>query len=131
MGNKLSTQSADIKPTPVINVRGKKGETFTGVLVSHKTHPNGYKNEKGVEGVHNIYEFIVEETDMTAQIKKGKEYVDTEFSEGDTVCLFAPTRLNNALRQAEKGMRLKITSDGMGKATKFGGKPYEYTVEIL
>lgn len=131
MGTKLSTASADIKPTPVINVRGTKGETFTGTLISHKTHPNGYKNEKGEEGVHNIYEFVVEETDMSAQIKSGKEYVDADISDGDTVNLFAPTRLNNALRQAEKGMRLKITYLGKGKATKFGGKPHEYDVEVI
>lgn len=131
MGTKLSTASAELKNSPVVNVRGAKGEYFIGTWVGHKTVANGYKNDKGEEGSHQIYTFTIEDTDMGTQIKQGKEYIDTEVSEGMEVVLFAPTRLHNALRQAEKGMKLKITYLGKGKATKFGGKPHDYEVEIL
>jgi len=129
MGTKLSTSS--LESTPVINVRGDKGQYFVGKLLSHKTTPSQYKDEKtGEPKVHHIYEFAIEDTNMRIERKEGKEYVEAKVIEGDTVSIFAPTRLNNALRQATAGQRITIKYLGMGKATKFGGKPHDYEVEV-
>lgn len=131
MGTKLSTASPDMKNTPVVNVRGTKGEYFQGILTGSRAVKSGFKNEDGSDKTQNIYEFTVEDTDMEIVIKDGKEYKPVEIGEGDAVSMFAPTRLNNALRQATKGMRLKITYLGLGKAAKKGGKPHEYDVEVI
>lgn len=128
---KLSTASAEMKNTPVVNVRGAKGEYFEGILNGSRPVKSAYKNEDGSDKMQNIYEFIVEDTTMGIQIKKDKEYIDATVEAGDTVSMFAPTRLNNALRQATNGMRLKITYLGLGKAAKKGGKPHEYDVEVI
>lgn len=131
MGNKLSTASPDMKNTPLVNVRGTKGEYFIGTLTGVKAVKSGFKNEDGSDKTQNVYSFTVEDTTMAIVIKEGKEYVDAPINEGDAVDMFAPTRLNNALRQATKGMQLKITYLGLGKAAKKGGKPHEYDVEVL
>lgn len=132
MGQKLSTASAEMKNTPVVHVRGTKGQFFQGVLVSSRAVKSGFKDEKtGEDRFQNIYEFTVENTDMEVMLKEGKEYKNVDIGEGDTVSMFAPTRLNNALRQATKGMTLKITYLGLGKAAKKGGRPHEYDVEVI
>jgi hypothetical protein len=132
MGTKLSTASAEMKNTPVVNVRGTKGDTFQGILMGSRAVKSGFKDEKtGEDKFQNIYEFTVEDTTMEVSVKDGKEYKPVDISDGDTVSMFAPTRLNNALRQATKGMRLKITYLGLGKAAKKGGKPHEYDVEVI
>lgn len=131
MGTKLSTASPEMKNTPVVNVRGAKGEYFQGILTGVRAVKSGFKNDDGSDKTQNIYEFTVEDTDMEVSIKEGKEYIAANVGDGDTVGIFAPTRLNNALRQATNGMRLKITYLGLGKAAKKGGKPHEYDVEVI
>lgn len=131
MGTKLSTASKEIKNTPVVNVRGTKGEYFQGILTGVRTVKSGFQNEDGSDKTQNIYEFTIEDTTMAIVVKEGKEYIDVDTKEGDTVSMFAPTRLNNALRQATNGMRLKITYLGLGKAAKKGGRPHEYDVEVI
>ena len=93
--------------------------------------PSQYKNEDGSAKNYNVYEFAIEDTDMPIQKKDGKEYIEAEVTAGDSVSVFAPTRLNNALTKANNGDRIKITYMGLGKATKFGGKPHEFDVEVL
>jgi hypothetical protein len=129
MGTKLSTSSKE--GTPVVNVKSVTGQYFVGTLESHKQIDSQYKNEDGTAKKFDIYQFLVEDTDMAIQRKQGKEYVDADVSVGTEVSIFASTRLNNALRQAKNGDRLKITYLGLGKATKFGGKPHQYDVEVL
>lgn len=132
MGTKINTSSSNFAPTPTMDVRNKKGQYFVGTLTGHKSQPNGYKNEKtGAENHYEIYSFSVEDTDMDASIKNGKDYAPATIEEGAAVALFAPTRLHNALRQVTVGQRVKITYLGQGKATKFGGKPYDYEVEVI
>lgn len=129
MGMKLSTNS--MNSSPLVNVRDAKGQYFIGVLGEHRQTDSQYKNEDGTAKKYDIYEFAIEDTDMAIQKKEGKEFVNVNVAEGDTVTVFAPTRLNNALKQAPKGSKIKITYMGLGKATKFGGKPHEYEVEVL
>lgn len=130
MGTKLNTSSGT--NTPVVSVKEKKGTYFVGMLKGYRAQESGYKNEKtGADNPYHIYEFGVVDTDMGVQIKQGKEYVDTDIGENAVVCLFAPTRLHNALKQASMGQTIKITYLGLGKATKFGGKPHEYDVEVV
>lgn len=129
MGTKLSTGSMDA--TPLVNIREQKGQFFIGTLGEHRQIDSQYKNEDGTAKKFDIYDFAIEDTDMAIQKKEGKEYVEAKVEVGDTVAVFAPTRLNNALRRAVPGARLKITYMGLGKATKFGGKPHEFDVEVL
>lgn len=133
MGTKLSTASQELKKTPLVNVRGEKGEYFIGVLVGSRAVKSSFKNEDGSDKVQNVYEFAPEDTDMGIVIKDegAKEYRAATEAECETVGIFAPTKLNNALKQAEKNMRLKITYLGLGKAAKKGGRPHEYDVEII
>ena len=107
MGQKLSTGSLDA--TPLVNVRDQKGQYFIGTLGEHRQIDSQYKNEDGTAKKYDIYDFAVEDTDMAIQKKEGKEYIDVNVSQGDTVAIFAPTRLNNALKRAPKDSRLKIT----------------------
>jgi len=125
----LSTTT--LESTPIVNVRGEKGQFFVGTLVGHKSVESQYKDDKGNKKNFDIYDFTIEDGDMQVQKKVGKEYVDTPVGVGDSVAVFAPTRLNNALKQAAVGSRIKITYLGLGKATKRGGKPHEYEVEVL
>jgi hypothetical protein len=129
MGTKLSTRS-DSKSV-VVNVRGEKGQFFQGELAAHKQADSKYTNEDGSKKKLEIYEFKVEDTNMQLQKQEGKEYVEATVAPGDIVSLFAPTRLNNALRQASVGQHIKFTYLGLGKATGRGGKPHEYDVEAI
>jgi hypothetical protein len=129
VGTKLSTNS--LGSSVVVNVRGEKGTYFVGKLLAHKSVASQYKDEAGNAKNHEVYEFSVEDTTMDTQKKEGKEYKNVDVAAGDSVSIFAPTRLNNALRQAEVGWKIKITYLGLGKATKFGGKPHDYEVESL
>jgi hypothetical protein len=106
MGTKLSTQGSSSSVTA--NVRGEKGQYFIGKLLAHKTAASAYKNEDGSAKNYDIYEFSVEDTNMETTKKDGKEYKPVDVAPGDAVSIFAPTRLNNALRQAEVGWKIKI-----------------------
>lgn len=142
MTNKLSTKPESL---PTVNVkndaeaqRRKKAkeapQTMIGTLVDYKAQKSGFKNEKtGEDNPYHIYTFKLVETDMSVTIKVAKdEYVDAPVEEGDLVTVFAPTQLHTALRKAEKGMTLKITYLGKGKANAHGGKAHEYEdVEIV
>lgn len=118
---KLSTQG-NMKKTPIVHVRGEKKSYFVGTLMASRLVKSQFANPDGTEKMQSVYEFAVEDTDME---------VAGDVENGGTVCIFAPTRLNNALRQATVGQRIKITYLGLGKATKHGGKPHEYEVEVL
>lgn len=122
MGNKLSTASPDMKKTPLVNVRGEKKSYFIGKLLGVRSVKSAFKNDDGSDKMQNVYEFSVIDTDME---------ISGDAAEGSAVGLFAPTRLNNALRQASIGQSLRITYMGLGKATKRGGKPHEYEVEVI
>lgn len=129
MGRSLSTDSGSTDI--LVNVRGEKGQVFIGKLLAAKTIDSKYKDESGVAKVYNIYTFAAEDTTMETQRKEGKEYKSVDIEPGASVSIFAPTRLNNALRQAEIGWRIKIEYLGLGKATSKGGKPHTYSVEVL
>lgn len=129
MGTKLSTSSGG--SSVVVNVRGEKGQYFVGKLLTHKTAKSAYKNEDGTDKQYDIYEFTLEDSDMVFQKKDGKEYKDVTPEAGATVSIFAPTRLNNALRQAEVGQKIKIEYQGMVKAGKKGGKAHDFDVEVI
>ncbi len=129
MGTKLSTSSQG--SSVLVGIRGEKGSYFVGVFQAHKQATSQYKDEEGNAKMFDIYEFKLEDTDMKLEKKDGKIYNEVGGVPGMDVALFAPTRLNNALRQAEVGQKIKITYLGLGKATKFGGKPHEYEVEVL
>lgn len=129
MGKKLSTSGGDTKP--LVNIKETKGQYFIGMLEGHRQIESQYKNEDGTNKKFDIYDFVVEDTDMGFQSKAGKEYVAVDVEVGASVAIFAPTRLNNALKQATIGDRLRIQYGGLGKATKFGAKPHEYNVEVL
>lgn len=122
MGKKLSTASPDMEKTPTVHVRGEKGQYFIGALMKHKQVNSKFKDADGNVRLQDLYEFAIEDTDMD---------ITGEAEAGATVSIFAPTRLNNALRQAELGQRIKIVYLGVGKATGKGGKPHTYDVEIL
>ena len=129
MGTKLNTGSGG--SSVLVGVHGKEGEYFIGTLLAHKSPPSPYKDDKGNLRNYEVYEFTVEDTNMKTEVKVGKEYKDSPVKPGDPVSIFAPTRLNNALRQAEIGSKIKIVYLGLGKATKFGGKPHQYDVELI
>lgn len=131
MGVKLSTRSGS--DSVLVNVKGEKGQYFVGTLLAHKQAKSIYKNEDGSERSFNIYEFKLEDSDMSF-VKKdngSKEYKEVTPAAGDQVSVFAPTRLNNALCQAEVGQKIKFEYLGLVKAGKKGGKANEYDVEIL
>lgn len=129
MGIKLNTSSQGNSVT--VNVRGVKGQYFVGVLQAHKNAPSTYKKQDGSTRPHEIYEFILEDTDMVLTKKVGKEYEPVDGATVEACSIFAPTKLHNALSQAKKGDRIRIEYLGLGKATKMGGKPHEYDVEVL
>lgn len=144
MVNKLSTKGKEFAAMPIVNVkndaeaqRRKKAkeapQTLTFTYLEYRAANSGYKNEKtGEDNNYQIYEGKLVETDMEVTIKKDDEYVDAPVEEGTMISFFAPTRLHNALSRAEKGMTLKITYLGKGKANEHGGKPHNYEdVEII
>ena len=128
MGTKYSTSSQTFDPSVIVNVRGEEGEFFVGKLLAAKTAPSQYKNADGSAKVHNIYEFALVDTDMELTVKKGTAYVLAKAEKGSTVSLFAPTRLNNALKQIPVGTTVSIKYLGLGKAGRMGGRPHDYEV---
>ena len=130
MGTKLSTQSNSGSDV-VVNVKGEKGQFFVGNLLGHKQAKSQYKNFDGSEKQYDIYQFKLEDSDMDFQKKEGKEYKDATPVAGDLVTVFAPTRLNNALRQAEVGQKIKFVFLGKVKAGKKGGQANEYDCEVI
>lgn len=131
MPKELSTSSRSIDPSVVANVRGEEGQFFSGKLVAKKTAPSQYKKQDGSIRDHNIYEFTLEETDMELTVKKGSDYVLVkDIKHGMPVSIFAPTRLHNALSQANIGDVITVTYTGLGKAGKKGGKPHTYKVTV-
>lgn len=132
MGRSLSTASKELTPTPVVQVRGNKGEYFEGRLVSHKTTKSKWLKEDGTPRVQHIFEFAVADTDMELQIKGANgEYGPANVEVGATVAVFPPTRLANALVEAKEGETIRIIYEGVGKAGRRGGKPHLYSVEVL
>lgn len=124
MGTKLNTRG-ELTNTPVVNVRDKVGQTFTGLLLGHRSVALGY-------GDKNVYEFEIHDTDMPLQVKRGDEYVEATVKQNEKVAIFASTRLDFALHQAQPGQTIKITYLGLGKKPKRGGnRPHEYDVEVL
>jgi len=130
MGTKLSTYS-DSKNEPVVNITGTKGQYFVGTVKSRKTIDSSFKDEQGNPRKRNIYTLAVKDTDMETMLKEGKEYKPVDIAAGDAVVVFAPTRLDNALKQTKDGDTVKIVYLGLGKATRKGGKPHEFDVELL
>ncbi len=132
MGQKLSTNT--LENTPVVSVAkgSKAGQFFIGTVKGYKQQESPYKNDKGDKVSWDIYEFSLEDTDMTIQRKTGKEYVDVqEINGGALVSVFAPIRLHTALKQVPFGTRVKFVTLGKGKANSHGGKAYEFEVEVL
>ncbi len=130
MGKSLSTSSRTMEPSVTVNVRGEEGQTFVGILKAARTAPSRFKDQAGNVRNHNIYEFELLETDMELTVKKGDGYAPVKNSKaGDTVSIFAPTRLHNALSLATVGDTIAIQYLGRGKATKMGGVPHDYKVE--
>lgn len=129
MGAKLSTDSN--QSNVIVNVRGEKGSYFVGVLKGYKTVKSQFKNDRGEDRMYDVYDFAVKETNMETQIKQDGKYVPKDVEEDEMVAIFAPTRLNNALQRATVETTLKITYLGLGKASKKGGKPHTYDVEIV
>ncbi len=129
MGKKLSTGSQTMEPSVIVNVKGEEGQTFVGILKAAKTAPSPYLDVQGNPKPFNIYEFELLETDMELTTKKNGAYVLAKAKSGDSVSIFAPTRLHNALVQAVVGDQITIKYTGLGKATKFGGKPHTFEVE--
>lgn len=129
---KLST-SGSLTSDVVVNVSTEKDQYFKGRIISRKSIESAYKNEDGSKKMRDIYIFSVIDTNMeTVQKAQGsKEYKPVDVAEGDAVTVFAPTRLNNALKQTKDGDTVKFVYLGKGKATKFGGKPHEYDVELI
>jgi len=131
MGTKIDCNSSAVS-SAVVNVRGAKGQTFTGKLINHKTATAPYKNDDGSDKQMHIFEFIPVDTDMALMRRDAnKEYQETEVKEGETVCIFPPTRLLLGLNQVAVGSTVKITYMGLGKAGKRGGKPHTYELEVL
>ena len=130
MGKQLSTAGQGLLPSVIVNVKGEEDQFFVGKLTAAKTAPSPYKDINGNPKRFNIYEFELVETDMELTTKKGSAYVMVKGAPGDSVSVFAPTRLHNALSQASIGDVVSFKYEGLGKATKMGGKPHEYTVEV-
>lgn len=131
MSKQLSTAGRSLTPSVIVNVKGEKGQFFVGKLLAAKKAPSPYKDVNGNIKPFNIYEFELEETDMELTVKKGSAYVLVkDVTAGMPVSIFAPTRLHNALSQASVGDVITIKYDGLGKATKMGGKPHEFSVEV-
>lgn len=133
MGRPLSTASKELVKTPCVQVRGEKGQFFVGTLVDHKSSKSKkYVKDDGSPKVQHVFEFAIQDTDMEIQISNDKgEYVEASVGVGDTVAVFPPTRLLNALLEAQKGETIRFEYLGLGKAGKRGGKPHEYKVEVI
>jgi len=129
MGRKLSTTTQDSKP--IVSVKETKGQFFIGVREEHRQVESQFKNEDGTNKKFDVYDFLVEDTDMALLLKEGKEYVIAKVEVGASVAITYSFRLNNALKQTSAGDRIKFVYMGLGKATKFGAKPHEYEVEVL
>lgn len=132
MGRKLSTAAKEFTPEPIVNVRGEKGQYFEGLLLEHRTIKGKYKNEDGSDKPQHIFSFAIEDTDMSLELKQPDgTYAEAKVNVGDTVSIFPPTRLFNALNTAQKGEKIRIVYTGLGKAGKFGGKPHTFNVEVI
>lgn len=131
MSRELSTASQTFEPTPVVQVRGEKGQVFKGILKGHKERDSQYVDEEGNPRKQHIYEFSVLDSTMDIQVKEGKDYKSVDVQQGDTVAIFAPSRLNNALKQAKVEETIEITYLGLGKASGRGGRAHEYKVVVL
>lgn len=126
MGTKLNTRPP-LDPTPLVNVKGKEGQTFIGKYIGVRTVDMSF-------GPRNVYEFQIQDGDMPTLVKQtgSDDYKDCEVKENEKVAIFAPTRLDTALKQAKPGQTIKITYLGLGKKPKRGGnKPHEYDVEVV
>lgn len=132
MGQKLNTSTLENTPVVSVGKGSKPGQYFIGELKGYKQQESPYKNEKGDKVMWDIYEFTLDDTDMTIQRKVGKEYVNVEeINKGALVSVFAPIRLHTALKQVGPGTRVKFVSLGKGKTNSHGGKAYEFEAETL
>lgn len=123
---KAKSVSGDFKPTPTVSVKEKAGTFFEGKLAAYKEIASAYEHP------WNVYDFEVKDTDMSITVRKDKgEYVEASITPGETVALFAPTRLHNILKDQPVGASLRIEYLGMVKAGKKGGKAHSYKVFAL
>jgi hypothetical protein len=130
---KLSTGGDGLKSDVVVNVSTEKDQYFKGTVASRKSIKSAFKNDDGSVKMRDIYIFTLIDTNMeTMQKAQGsKEYKSVDVSAGDSVTVFAPTRLNNALKQTKDGDTVKFVYLGKGEKTKFGGRAHQYDVELI
>lgn len=120
------TLTGQTKSSPVVNIRGKVGNYFKGIL---KSGPRVVRMKRG-SGY--VYEFAWLETNAPVQ-KKNEEgkFVDLEsLEENAIVSIFAPTVLKGALDQAKIGETIYI--EYLGTAlNKTGTEFHNFKVEAL
>jgi hypothetical protein len=130
---KLSTSGNQFVSDVLVNTTEDDGRYFKGKIISRKPIKSAFKDEAGNVKMRDIYIFSVIDTNMnTVQKPQGsKEYKPVDVAPGDSVTVFPPTRLSNALKQTKDGDTVKFVYLGLGKAGKFGGKPHEFDVELI
>lgn len=115
MGKKINDDSGSFNPTAVIKVAGAmvKG-TFQGVrLVDTKF------------GKKPVYTVKVLDADCKFTVGKDEAYPN----EGDTIDIFAPTRLAKQLAKVQTGQVVTVKYLGLGKNQR-GNPPHLFDVEV-
>lgn len=119
MGKIISDMdTSKFAPTAVLKVAGA---SITGILGDVRFVKTQY-------GEKPVYSMKV--ADATCKFTLGKDEVEPEA--GTMVDIFAPTRLNNQLKQVQKGQTVKI--DYLGTVKNKGGKgmpAHSFRCEIL
>lgn len=125
MGIKLTGNDKKFDPTPVVGITQKEGGKFVGILADTGKEVQLKRYKK------YVYNFKIEDTDMSIQIKKDDEYVDTDVKAGQLVSVFAPTVLRKALMKAEVGQRIQIIYLGKQEGKDGGADYHGFDVEVL
>lgn len=114
------TSGNTFKPTPSLAFREAPGTKFKGKRISEVRLINKVR----------IYEFAAIDGDMPTTIKVGdNQYQRVDVAPGETVVLFATTKMHETLQKTKVGDVLEIEYFGL-QATKSGSKWHAHKISV-
>lgn len=124
MGRKLT--GGVIENVPTIGITRKEKGFFVGILQG----PGKDVKRKVGQGTNHIWPFTILETNCSVQIQGAdKKYAEVNVNLNDKVVIFAPTVLDNALKTAKVGEKVRI--DYLGKKPGPNGAYHSFDIEVL
>jgi hypothetical protein len=112
-------QVKQFKDTPSLKFDKKGGQFVIGTFLQRRDLKEGSKAGK------SVIELALIDTNATFTVKNGENYDAVSVNPGDKVAIFAPTALDNFMRNVASNVEVYISCAGKVKEVK-NGKAIEF-----